>query len=99
MRTRSSCGSSTNSTSTRCCSWAGATPAAAAEGAKVVLQIETSLAEKALDRVAQRNPTNIYHKMSRDEVKKLMPSFNLSQYFERAEAPPETAPTSPSPTS
>ena len=26
--------------------------------------------------------------MSRDEVKKLMPSFNLSQYFERAEAPP-----------
>jgi endothelin-converting enzyme/putative endopeptidase len=26
--------------------------------------------------------------MSRDEVKKLMPDFNLSQYFERAEAPP-----------
>jgi endothelin-converting enzyme/putative endopeptidase len=66
----------------------GATPTAAAAGAKSVLKIETALAEKALDRVAQRNPTNIYHKMSRDEVKKLMPDFNLSQYFERAEAPP-----------
>jgi len=66
----------------------GATPTAAAGGAKTILKIETSLAEKALDRVAQRNPTNIYHKMSRDEVKKLMPNFNLSQYFERAEAPP-----------
>lgn len=66
----------------------GATTAVAAAGAKTVLRIETSLAEKALDRVARRNPTNIYHKMSRDEVKKLMPDFNLSQYFERAEAPP-----------
>ena len=60
----------------------------AASGAKTVMQIETALAKNALDRVAQRNPTNIYHKMSRDEVKKLMPSFNTSQYLERAEAPP-----------
>ena len=67
---------------------AGSTPAAAATGAKTVMKIETTLAEKALDRVARRNPTNIYHKMSRDEVKKLMPNFNMSQYLERAEAPP-----------
>src|SRR3982751_2957947 len=66
---------------------AGSTPAAAAAGAKTVMKIETTLAEKALDRVARRNPTNIYHKMSRDEVKKLMPNFNMSQYLERAEAP------------
>ena len=66
----------------------GATPAAGAAGAKVVMRIETALAKNALDRVAQRNPSNIYHKMSRDEVKKLMPSFNMSQYLERAEAPP-----------
>jgi putative endopeptidase len=66
----------------------GATPAAAAAGAKTVMQIETALAKAALDRVAQRNPTNIYHKMSRDDVKKLMPNFNMSQYLERAEAPP-----------
>jgi putative endopeptidase len=66
----------------------GTQPAAAAAGARVVMQIETALAKNALDRVAQRNPTNIYHKMSRDEVKRLMPNFNMSQYLERAEAPP-----------
>ena len=66
----------------------GDTPAAAAAGAKKVLEIETTLAKNALDRVSQRNPTNIYHKMSRDDVKKLMPNFNMSQYLERAEAPP-----------
>jgi endothelin-converting enzyme/putative endopeptidase len=66
----------------------GAAPAAAEAGAKIVMQIETALAKSALDRVAQRNPANIYHKMSRDEVKQLMPNFNMSQYLERAEAPP-----------
>jgi len=67
---------------------AGETPAKAAESAKSVMKIETTLSQKALDRVAQRNPSNIYHKMPRDEVKKLMPNFNMSQFLERAEAPP-----------
>ena len=67
---------------------AGANAGAAANAAKVVVQIETALARGALDRVARRNPSNIYHKMSRDEVKRLMPNFNMSQYLERAEAPP-----------
>jgi len=66
----------------------GTAPAAAAAGAKAVLTIETALAKNALDNVAQRNPTNIYHKMPRDDMKKLMPNFNMSQYLERAEAPP-----------
>jgi putative endopeptidase len=66
----------------------GDTTARAAAGAKAVMQIETALAKNALDRVSQRNPTNIYHKMSRDEVKNLMPNFNMSAYLERAEAPP-----------
>jgi endothelin-converting enzyme/putative endopeptidase len=67
---------------------AGETPAAAAVGARAVLQIETDLAKASLDRTAQRNPTNIYHKMPRDEVKNLMPNFNLSSFMELAEAPP-----------
>src|SRR4029078_12168338 len=66
----------------------GDPPARAGESAKAVMKIETALAQKALDRVAQRNPTNLYHKMTRDEVKKMMPNFNMSQFFERAEAPP-----------
>jgi endothelin-converting enzyme/putative endopeptidase len=65
----------------------GETPAAADATAKSVLAIETTLARASLDRVSQRNPTNIYHKMPRDDVKKLMPDFNLSQFLERAEAP------------
>jgi len=67
---------------------AGETPAAAAAGAKAVVKIETSLAQASLDRASQRNPINIYHKMPRDEVKKLMPNFNLSSFMELAEAPP-----------
>jgi endothelin-converting enzyme/putative endopeptidase len=67
---------------------AGETPAAATAGAKAILRIETDLAKASLDRVSQRNPTNIYHKMPRDEVKKLMPNFNLSSFMELAEAPP-----------
>jgi endothelin-converting enzyme/putative endopeptidase len=66
----------------------GDTAAKAAAGAKAVMAIEIALATAALDRVSQRDPTNIYHKMPRDEVKKLMPNFNLSAYMERAEAPP-----------
>src|SRR5262249_6835397 len=68
--------------------FAGETPAAASAGAKAILKIETDLAKASLDRVSQRNPTNIYHKMPRDDVKKLMPDFNLSSFMERAEAPP-----------
>jgi putative endopeptidase len=67
---------------------AGDTAATAAAGAKTVMEIETALAKSALDRVSRRNPANIYHKMSRAEVKALMPNFNMSQYLERAEAPP-----------
>ena len=65
----------------------GDTPAQAAAGAKATMKIETALARGALDVVSMRNPTNVYHKMSRDDVKKLMPNFNMSQYLERAEAP------------
>ncbi|HEY3883711.1 MAG TPA: M13 family metallopeptidase [Vicinamibacterales bacterium] len=67
----------------------GGEPQARAEAsAKAIMQIETTLAQHALDRVSQRNPANIYHKMPRDEVRKLMPSFNLSAFLETAEAAP-----------
>jgi endothelin-converting enzyme/putative endopeptidase len=69
---------------------AGETPARADASARSILKLETALAQKALDRVSRRNPSNLDHKMSRDEVRKLMPNFNLSQYLERAEAAPGT---------
>ncbi len=66
----------------------GDAPDRAAAEAKTVLQIETALAQKALDRVAARNPTNLYHKMSLDEARQLAPSFDLSAYLKAAEVPP-----------
>jgi putative endopeptidase len=67
---------------------AGDAPDRAAAEAKTIMQIETALAQKALDRVAARNPTNLYHKMSVDEARKLAPSFDLSAYLKAAEVPP-----------
>lgn len=65
----------------------GIAAARAQTAAASTLKIETMLAKAALDRVARRNPTNIYHKMPMSEVRKLVPSFNMSAYLESAEAP------------
>jgi putative endopeptidase len=66
---------------------AGDAPDRASASAKTVLQIETALAKNALDRVAARNPTNLYHKMPLDEARKLTPSFDLTSYMKAADAP------------
>ena len=60
---------------------------AAAAKADTVMKLETTLAKGSLDRVARRNPSNIYHKMSRQELLELAPSFNWNRYFERMGAP------------
>jgi putative endopeptidase len=70
---------------------AGDTPDHAAAGATAIVQIETALARRALERVARRTPANIYHRMSMDEVRKLLPSVNLSPYLETAEVPSVTS--------
>jgi putative endopeptidase len=70
---------------------AGETPERARSAASAVVQIETTLAKHALDRVARRNPTNVYHRMSTDELRAIMPSVNLSAYLETAKAPPFTS--------
>jgi endothelin-converting enzyme/putative endopeptidase len=66
---------------------AGDAPERAAAGAKTVMQIETALAKNALDRVAARNPTNLYHKMATAEAGQLIPSFDLNVYLKAAEVP------------
>jgi putative endopeptidase len=76
---------------TRMLQLAGETPERAASAAQAVVRIETTLAKHALDRVSRRNPTNVYHRMSTDELRKLMPSVNLSAYLETAEAPAFTS--------
>ncbi len=70
---------------------AGDSPAAAASAAKAVMELETALAKVSLDRVARRDPERIYHKMTRDELAKLAPSFAWDAYLTAVSAPPFTS--------
>jgi putative endopeptidase len=65
----------------------GEAPAKAAADAKTVMDIETALAKGSLDVTARRDPQSVYHKMSREELEKLAPSFAWVQYFETADTP------------
>jgi endothelin-converting enzyme/putative endopeptidase len=60
-------------------------PAAAAN---TVMRIETALAKAALDAVARRDPSALYHKMAPAELQKLTPAFDWSTYFKGVGAPP-----------
>ncbi|MCW5979249.1 MAG: M13 family metallopeptidase [Bryobacteraceae bacterium] len=62
-------------------------PEQAKAKAQVVMKLETALAEGSLDRVARRDPNNVYHKLSRRELEELAPSFNWNAYFRQTEAP------------
>ncbi len=53
----------------------------AAKDAKTVMGIETGLARASLTRVEQRDPYNLYHKMTRVELTKLTPSFDWNRYL------------------
>ena len=60
----------------------GESPAKAAADAKTVMKVETDLAKVSLDRTQQRDPTNIYHKMSvADLAEVVSPAFSWNQYF------------------
>ena len=48
--------------------------------AETVLKIETALAKGSLDRVARRNPNNVYHKMSVKELQAMTPAFDWSKF-------------------
>jgi putative endopeptidase len=59
----------------------GDKPEAAAESAQTVMRIETALAKGSLTRVERRDPTKLYHKMTRAELQALTPSFDWNAYF------------------
>ncbi len=65
----------------------GEAPAKAAADAKSVMETETALAKGSLDVTARRDPQNVYHKMSREELEKLAPGFAWVQYFKTADTP------------
>jgi len=59
----------------------GDAPDKAAKAADHVLAVETALAKNSMDRVARRDPLNIYHKMARKDLAALAPSFDWGSYF------------------
>jgi putative endopeptidase len=60
---------------------AGEPAAQAAEHAKKVMALETSLAKPARTRVELRDPQKNYNKMKQTELQALMPDFNWADYF------------------
>jgi putative endopeptidase len=65
----------------------GETPAQANEHAKTVMDLETSLAKVSLDIVKRRDPANLNHQLSLQEVRALSPAFSWDQYFKSVNAP------------
>jgi putative endopeptidase len=65
----------------------GETPALASDHAKAVMELETSLAKVSLDIVKRRDPANLNHRLSLQEVRALSPAFSWDQYFKSVGAP------------
>ncbi|MFN6963489.1 MAG: M13 family metallopeptidase [Pyrinomonadaceae bacterium] len=66
---------------------AGDKPAAAAANAKVVMALQTRLANASLTPVERRNPDNNYNKISLDAAQQLTPNFAWSDYIAGRGAP------------
>jgi putative endopeptidase len=59
----------------------GEPAAKAAESAKKIMALETSLAQASRTRVELRDPQKNYNKMTQDELQKLTPDWNWGDYF------------------
>jgi putative endopeptidase len=68
---------------------AGTDKPTAAASAKAVMRMETAFAGASLNNVALRDPHATDHKMTLDEVQKLTPDFNWSNYFETLSIDPK----------
>lgn len=66
---------------------AGVAPDAAARKAQAVMTLETALAQASLDRVARRDPSNVYHKLTVKELVSLGPGFDWPKFFQGLNAP------------
>jgi putative endopeptidase len=59
----------------------------AAKDAASVLAMETALAKAAMDIVVRRDPKNINHKMTAEQLQALTPSFKWNKYFAALNVP------------
>jgi len=67
---------------------AGQEEAAAAAAARAVVDFETALARFSLDVESRREPSRLYHKMTRADLQRLVPSISWSPYLRAVGAPP-----------
>jgi len=65
----------------------GESQSQAAADAAIVMQIETELANAAMDVVKRRDPKNINNKMTLAQIQKLAPSFDWQRYLTLVHAP------------
>jgi putative endopeptidase len=62
---------------------AGDDAAKASSEAKVILDLETRLADASMNRVDRRDPDKTYHKMNRAELRALTPNWSWEDYFQQ----------------
>jgi putative endopeptidase len=60
----------------------------ATSDAKTVMDLETSLAKVSMDIVKRRDPANLDHKLSEQELHALTPNFSWNEYLRSLGAPP-----------
>ncbi len=65
----------------------GENPSLAKKHAHRVMSIETDLAKASLTRVEKRDPYNLFHKMTPEQVQELTPAFRWAAYFKASEVP------------
>jgi endothelin-converting enzyme/putative endopeptidase len=65
----------------------GDPPEAARAAAQRVMAMETRLATSSLERAKRREPKNVFHKMTKTELRGLSPAFDWDQYLKTAGAP------------
>ena len=70
---------------------AGDSPDKAAAEAKTVMQVETALAKASLDRTERRDPSKVYHKMTKQQLQELSPAFNWNEYLVAVKSPEFTS--------
>jgi putative endopeptidase len=65
----------------------GEAPAQASADARVVVDMETALAKSATDIVKRRDPANLNHKLTPEQLRALAPSFSWDDYLSSIGAP------------
>ena len=65
----------------------GDSPSLANNEAQAVMRIETALANGSLTQVERRDPKLLYHKMTREELAAISPSFGWKKYFSETGQP------------